>query len=56
MPRTGWTPSIVPNGTDQNVYLVVNNYGKSGPAFAETDVAETDLETPPLAMIPAFRS
>jgi hypothetical protein len=40
-----WTPSIVPNGHDQTVYLVINNYGKSGTAFAETDVGEADLET-----------
>jgi hypothetical protein len=40
-----WTPSIVPNGHDQNFYIVVNNYGKLGPAFAETDVGEADLET-----------
>src|SRR5260370_40657292 len=25
--------------------LVVNNYGKLGPAFAETDLGEADLET-----------
>jgi len=23
---TDWTPSIVPNGHDQNYYLVINNY------------------------------
>jgi hypothetical protein len=40
-----WTPSIVPNGHDQNFYIVINNYGKLGPAFAETDVGEADLET-----------
>ena len=40
-----WTPSIVPSGHDQNFYIVVNNYGKLGPAFAETDVGEADLET-----------
>ena len=40
-----WTPSIVPNGHDQSYYLVVNDYGKLGIAFAETDVAEADLET-----------
>jgi hypothetical protein len=40
-----WTPSIVPNGHDQNVYLVINNYGKVGTAFAETDIGEADLET-----------
>ena len=44
MPRN-WTPSIVPNGHDQTVYLVINSYGKSGTAFAETDVREADLET-----------
>jgi len=43
--RRSWTPSIVPNGHDQNFYIVVNNYGKLGPAFAETGVAEADLET-----------
>jgi hypothetical protein len=40
-----FVPSIVPNGHDQTVYLVVNNFGKLGTAFAETDVAEADLET-----------
>jgi hypothetical protein len=44
MPRS-WTPSIVPSGDDQTFYLVINNYGKSGTAFAETDVGEADLET-----------
>ena len=44
MPRS-WTPSIVPNGHDQNFYLVINNYGTLGPAFAETDLGEADLET-----------
>jgi hypothetical protein len=44
MRRTGWTPSIVPNGHDQTFYLVINDYGKSGTAFAETDVAEADLD------------
>ena len=42
MPRS-WTPSIVPNGHDQNFYLVINNYGTLGPAFAETDVGEDDV-------------
>jgi hypothetical protein len=35
----------VPNGHDQTFYLVINNYGTLGPAFAETDVGEADLET-----------
>ena len=45
MPRMGWTPSIVPDGPDQNYYIVVNDYGKLGIAFAETDIAGADLET-----------
>jgi hypothetical protein len=24
--RRSWTPSIVPNGTDQTVYLVLNDF------------------------------
>jgi hypothetical protein len=43
--RRSWTPSIVPNGPDQTFYIVINNYAKLGPAFAETDVGEADLET-----------
>jgi hypothetical protein len=40
-----WTPSIVPNGHDQTFYIDINNYGTLGPAFAETDLGEADLET-----------
>jgi hypothetical protein len=40
-----FVPSIVSSGHDQNFYLVINNYGNFGPAFAETDVSEADLET-----------
>src|ERR1700730_59982 len=39
MPRN-WTLSIVPNGHDQNYYLVINNYGQLGPAFVETDLGQ----------------
>ena len=45
MPRTGWTPSIVPNGADQTAYLVVDNFGRSGTCYRETDIERTDLET-----------
>ena len=48
MPRTGWTPSIVPivpYGADQTVYLVVDHFGGLGTAYRETDVEQTDLET-----------
>ena len=40
-----WIPSIVPSGNDHTFYIVINNYGTLGPAFAETDVGEADLET-----------
>jgi hypothetical protein len=43
MPRN-WTLSIVPNGHDQNYYLVINNCGQLGPAFVETDLGQGDLE------------
>jgi hypothetical protein len=45
MPRTGWTPSIVPNGADQTVYLVLDPLGGHGTAYRETDIERTDLET-----------
>jgi hypothetical protein len=45
MPRTGWTPSIVPHGADQTVYLVVDRFGGLGTAYRETDIERTDLET-----------
>jgi len=43
--RRSWTPSIVPNGTDQTVYLVLNDFGRLGRAFPETDIVRADLET-----------
>jgi hypothetical protein len=43
--RTGWTPSIVPKGDDQNVYLVVDDFGRNGRSYRETDVETADLET-----------
>jgi hypothetical protein len=45
MPSTGWTPSIVPHGDDQTVYLVVDRFDGLGAAYRETDVVRTDLET-----------
>jgi hypothetical protein len=44
MRRSGWTPSIVPDGDDQNVYLVMDDFGRRGRAFRETDVERADLE------------
>ena len=44
MRKSGWTPSIVPNGDDQNVYIVVDDFGRNGRAYRETDVERADLE------------
>ena len=44
MPRTGWTPSIVPNADDQDVYIVVDDFGRNGRAYRETDIERADLE------------
>jgi hypothetical protein len=40
-----WTPSIVPRGDDQNVYLVVDDFGRNGRVYREADVETADLET-----------
>jgi hypothetical protein len=34
----------VPNGDDQNVYIVMDDFGRNGRAYRETDVERTDLE------------
>ena len=45
MRETNWTPSIVPSGDDQTVYLVAEDFGKLGRAWREADYEATDLET-----------
>jgi hypothetical protein len=40
-----WTPSLVPNGGDDTVYLVVDDFGKNGRCWRESDIETTDLET-----------
>ena len=45
MRGTNWTPSIIPGGDDQTVYLVAEDFGKLGRAWREADYEETDLET-----------
>jgi hypothetical protein len=37
MTRSNWTPSIVPRGDDQNVYLVVVDLGQNGRIWPEAD-------------------
>lgn len=45
MPRRSWTPSIVPVGDDQTVYLVKDDLGRLGAVWREADAEGTDLET-----------
>jgi hypothetical protein len=40
-----WTPSIVPYGADQTVYLVIDSLRQGGSIYRETEVERTDLET-----------
>ena len=44
MPRTGWSPSTVPYGADQTVYLVVDRFS-NGSVYRETEIERSDLET-----------
>lgn len=41
MPRS-WTPSIVPIGDNQIVYLVLDDFGRLGRAYRETDEERID--------------
>jgi hypothetical protein len=45
MRKNGWIPSIVPTGLDQTVYIVLDDFGRSGRAWRETDAERTDLES-----------
>src|SRR6476620_291603 len=45
MGSPNWTPSIVPHGNDQTVYLVADDFGKNGRAWRESDCETADLET-----------
>jgi len=44
MPRTGWSPGIVPFGADETAYLVVDCFS-GGAVYRETDIDAADLET-----------
>jgi hypothetical protein len=44
MPRTGWTPGVVPYGADQTVYLVIDRFAGLGTVYRETEVEHADLE------------
>jgi hypothetical protein len=43
--RRSWTPSIVPNGQEQTVYVVLCDYGPIGQSYSETSPERADLET-----------
>src|SRR5580704_8011054 len=46
MPRTGGTPSLVPYGADQTVYLVIDRFGGGlSTVYRETEAERADLET-----------
>jgi hypothetical protein len=45
MRKSNWTPSIVPNSGDQNVYLEAENLGRLGHVWREADLEAADLET-----------
>ena len=44
MRKSHWTPSIIPNDSDQTVYLVAEDFGKLGRAWREAEYESTDLE------------
>jgi len=44
MPRTGWTPRIVPYGADRTAYLVIDRF-RGDTVYRETEVERADLET-----------
>jgi len=43
--ETEWSPSVVPSGVHDTVYLVVDCHGPGGCAWREADAGSTDLET-----------
>jgi hypothetical protein len=45
MHRFNWTPTIVPNDHDQTIYLVIDDFGREGLSFHETNLDRTDLES-----------
>ena len=45
MRRAGWTPSIVPGGDDQDVYMVADDLGRLGCIWPEADFEATEYET-----------
>jgi hypothetical protein len=44
MRTSNWTPSIVPRGDGQNVYLVLDDLGRLGHVWREADDSAAELE------------
>jgi hypothetical protein len=44
--RKAWTPSIVPAGTDQNIYLVMDDLEQIPLTFSHTPHARRNLHIP----------
>jgi hypothetical protein len=44
MRKSNWTPSIVPRGDGHNVYLVMDDLGRLGRVWRETDDSAAELE------------
>jgi hypothetical protein len=44
MPRTGWSPRIVPYGADQIAFLVIDRF-RGDTVYRETEIERADLET-----------
>jgi hypothetical protein len=45
MRKSCCTPTVVPYGADQTVYLVIDRFGRLGSVYRETEVERADLET-----------
>jgi hypothetical protein len=45
LPELRHVPSIVPDGQEPTVYLVLNDFGRYGRAYSETSEERADLET-----------
>jgi hypothetical protein len=45
MRKSNWTPSIVPRGDGQDVYMVLDDLGALGQVWREADVEATDFAT-----------
>jgi hypothetical protein len=45
MRNSRWTPSIVPGGHDDAVYMVMEHLGQLGTIWPEAEVEKSDLET-----------